>query len=118
MDLCGPTLVVRPRRAPDPSQVPDSTPEPLQTPFSSEYSVLLRHSIRCAARTEPIHINEEPQYRIRRPAQRQSDDPGALRASQLEDPHYDVAETDTVLRASFEESLQSQEEDRHHVLGT
>ncbi|KAL8439637.1 hypothetical protein Efla_004545 [Eimeria flavescens] len=58
-------------------------------------------NIRCATKPEPMNIEEEPQHKITRPPQRQNDDPGALRGSQLEKPHYDVAESDIVLRASF-----------------
>ncbi|KAL8439027.1 hypothetical protein Efla_002436 [Eimeria flavescens] len=66
--------------------------------------------IRCATQTEP-------QWRIRRPSQRQTGKPGDPRASPLAKPDYSVAQPDVVLRASFEESSELNEEDRHGVLG-
>ncbi|KAL8426932.1 hypothetical protein Efla_006016 [Eimeria flavescens] len=74
-------------------------------------------NISCATQTEPIHIDEEPQYKSSSPSQLHNDDSGALRTSELEEPDYAVAESEIVLRASFEESSQLSE-DRHRVIGT
>ncbi|KAL8430354.1 hypothetical protein Efla_001119 [Eimeria flavescens] len=71
----------------------------------------------CATRTEPENIDEEPQSRFRRPSQRQSGDPSDVRAFQLAEPDYSVAQPDVVLRASSEGSSKLSEKDRHRVLG-
>ncbi|KAL8435885.1 hypothetical protein Efla_002129 [Eimeria flavescens] len=106
------------RRVTDASQGPSSTPQPFLAPYATKYPLLVSPIIRYAAQTEPVNIVEEPQSRIRRPSHRQSGDPRGLWASQLAEPDYRVAQPDVVLRASFEESSELSEEDRHRVLGT
>ncbi|KAL8439641.1 hypothetical protein Efla_004549 [Eimeria flavescens] len=108
----------RSRRVSGTSQGPSSTPQPLLAPYATEYSLQVRPSIRCASRTQRISVDEEPQSRSRRPSQRQSEDPGGLRASQLAERDYRVAQPDVVLCALLQEPSELREENRHRVLGT